>query len=276
MNDERKLQFGYPEFWQEAVHENRGFYAIAPRLLAAINGVTCREYSSLRPDQSLILDFAMLAGLGAAETITLVGNGMGQGAMKIVRSILETAINAEYFRKYPDQAQFYLDWHWVETHKFYKYFRKYSPNQLAKIVPEQSALHEANYERVKGQFTFTRTNCDGSQKTIEQKTWCKDNLFDRATKTGLAEWYATVMPQANQILHGSVGGVLNHIGNDGRIDPPPSHRWGKEALTAAHGALIKVIETAAMALGVEPEPSIESLLKDYEASWRDGPNSGGQ
>jgi len=88
MNDERKLQFGYPEFWQEAVHENRGFYAIAPRLLATINGVTCREYSSLLVDQSLILNLAMLAGLGATEIITLVGNGMGQGAMKIVRNIL--------------------------------------------------------------------------------------------------------------------------------------------------------------------------------------------
>lgn len=276
MNDERKLQFGHPEFWQEAVRENRGFYAIAPRLQAAINGVTCQEYSSLQVHQSLILNFAMLAGLSATEVITLVGNGMGQGTMKIVRNLLETAINAEYFRKYPEQAQLYLDWHWVETHKSYEYLRRYFPT-LAGITPEQIAFNDANYERVKEQFTYTSTNSDGSTRTIKQQTWCRDNLSERATKTGFAESYATVMPQANQILHGSVGGLLSHMEKeegDGRIDLPPSHRWGEQALITAHGALIRIIETAAMALGVQPEPSIESLLKDYEASWRDGPNSG--
>ena len=92
----------------------------------------------------------------------------------------------------------------METHKFHEYFRRYSPDSLTKIAPDQIAFNEANYERVKSQFRYTVGCPDGSPRTIKQQTWCRDNLSERATKTGFAESYATVMPQANQILHGSV------------------------------------------------------------------------
>ena len=37
--------------------------------------------------------------------------------MKIVRNILEATINAEYIRIYPDEAESFADWGWVEQHK---------------------------------------------------------------------------------------------------------------------------------------------------------------
>ena len=274
MPDERRLQFGHPEFWWEAVIQHRTFYAVGPRLQAAINGVTCRAYDDLRADQSLILNLAMMAGVGTTEVITLVGNGMGQGAMKIVRNVLETAINMEYIRRFPEQAQLYLDWHWVEVHKLNAYMEEYLPDSLARMAPEQIAANKANYQRVKDQFRYSVTRPDGSTRTEKQRTWCRDDLSQRATKTGFAELYATAMPQANQILHGSIGGLLNHMGSekvDGRIDCPPSHSWAAQALIAVHGSMIQVVQTAGWALNVGPEPSIESLMEDYMAAWGDEP-----
>ena len=212
----------------------------------------------------------MMAAVGATEVITLVGNGMGNGAMKIVRNVLETAINAEYIRRFPEQAQHYLDWHWIETHKLNSYMREYLPDSLARVGPDRISSNEANYERVIGQFRYIVAKRDGSHKTETQRTWCRDDLSQRGAKTGLAELYAPVMPQANQILHGTIGGLLNHMGSeegDGRIDCPPSHNWAGQALIAAHGSMIQVILTAGLALNVEPEPSIASLMEDYVSAW---------
>ena len=58
----------------------------------------------------------MLAGLSLTEVVSLV-NGLGHGAMRIVRSLLETAINMEYFRLRPDEFQNYKEWYHVERFK---------------------------------------------------------------------------------------------------------------------------------------------------------------
>ena len=48
------------------------------------------------------------------------GNGLGQGAMKIVRTLMETVINAEYLRQYPNELDDYINWSWVEKEKGFK------------------------------------------------------------------------------------------------------------------------------------------------------------
>src|SRR5258708_427649 len=82
--------------------------------------------------------------------------------------------------------------------------------------------------------------------------------------------YTTVMPSANQILHGSVGGLISHMEKenaDGRISNPPNHNWGGEALIAAHTALYRSLESVSKALGATPDPGLEILREDHHAIW---------
>lgn len=70
------------------------------------------------------MNLLMLVATGMWEVVTLVGNGMGHGAMKIVRGIIENAINADYIRRFPEQGENYMQWHWVELHKLYAYMNE--------------------------------------------------------------------------------------------------------------------------------------------------------
>jgi hypothetical protein len=189
-----------------------------------------------------------------------------------VRGVVENAINAEYLRQFPDQAEKYMEWHWVDLHKLYAYMQETSPVSLKEIPPEKIASDEAEYQRVKGLFRYKLTTSDGSEKTVKQDTWCRDNLYQRAEKTNMAQSYRTVMPSANQILHGTISGWMRELDQEsGRVEFPPTHKWGGEALIAAHIALLQTVETAALALGVTPNPSIDILKEDFGAIWTDDP-----
>ena len=80
------------------------------------------------------------------------------------------------------------------------------------------------------------------------------------------------MPSANQILHGTISGWIRELDEEsGRIEYPPTHKWGGEALIAAHIALLQAVETVALALNVNPNPKIEVLKEDFNAIWQEGP-----
>jgi hypothetical protein len=75
------------------------------------------------------------------------------------------------------------------------------------------------------------------------------------------------MPAANQILHGSICGWIRELDEaNGRIEWPPTHKWGGEALIAAHMALLQAVETSAASLSVTPNPAVD-VLKEVHAIW---------
>jgi hypothetical protein len=49
----------------------------------------------------------MVAGITFAEMVTLAVNGLGRGAMRTLRSLLEISINTEYLRLRPDEFEDY-------------------------------------------------------------------------------------------------------------------------------------------------------------------------
>lgn len=267
-----EIVFGNKDFWPEVVKRHPEFFQRIGRLQEAVRNIVDPAYEALDGHQRLQMNLLILVATGVWEVVTLVGNGMGHGAMKIVRGVVENAINAEYLRQFPDQAEKYMEWHWVELHKLYAYMQETSPDSLKEIPLEKIASDEAEYQRVKGLFRYKLTASDGSEKTVKQDTWCRDNLYQRAEKTNMAQSYRTVMPSANQILHGTISGWMRELDQEsGRVEFPPTHKWGSEALIAAHIALLQTVETAALALDVTPNPSIDILKEDFGAIWTDDP-----
>ena len=267
-NPQASIVFGNKDFWAEVVKRYPEFFQRTGRLLDAVHSVVDPAYAGLDRNQRLLMNLLMLVATGMWEIVTLVGNGMGHGAMKIVRGVIEGAINAEYIRRFPEQGEKYVEWHWVELHKLYQYMRETSPAALDEIPSEKIAADEAEYQRVKDMFRFKVINRDGTERTVKQDGWCRDNLYQRAEKTDTAQSYRTVMPPANQILHGTISGWLREVDEDsGRIEYPPTHKWGGEALIAAHTALLQAIETVALALGAVPNPSVDLLKEDFHAIW---------
>src|SRR5258708_28710739 len=131
------ITFGHPEFWPEVAKTFPEFFARAGRIQQAVVSVTDRAYEALDSNQHILLNILMLEAVGMVEALTLIGNGMGHGAMKIVRGMVENAINAEYIRRFPEQGERYTEWHWMEIHKLYKYIMETSPEALKEVPPEK-------------------------------------------------------------------------------------------------------------------------------------------
>jgi hypothetical protein len=262
------IAFGNGDFWAEVVQRYPEFFARATRLQQAVRSIVDPAYEGLDGGQQLQMNMLMLTATGVAEVITLVGNGMGHGAMKIVRGIMENAINMEYMRRFPDQAEKYLEWRWVEQHKLYRHVEETSPPSLNEIPVKKRNQDETEYQRVRGMFEYQVPTRSGGTKTVMQDSWCRDNLFLRAEKVDMAVSYRTVMPSANQILHGSISSWIRELDEvNRRIEYPPTHNWGGEALIAGHMALLQAIETCALALNSTPNPTIDVLKEDFHVIW---------
>lgn len=200
-----EIVFGNKDFWPEVAKRHPEFFQRIGRLQEAVRNIVGPAYEALDGHQRLQMNLLILVATGMWEVVTLVGNGMGHGAMKIVRGVVENSINAEYLRQCPDQAEKYMEWHWVELHKLYAYMQQTSPDSLKEIPPEKIASDEAEYERVKGLFRYKATTPDGTEKTVKQDTWCRDNLYQRAEKTNMAQSYRTEPNSATALLADGCG-----------------------------------------------------------------------
>jgi hypothetical protein len=171
------LAFRNKDFWPEVVHKYQQFFMQAGRLQEAVRSIVDPAYEGLDGGQQTQLNMLMLTATGVAEIVTLVGNGMGHGAMKIVRGVIENAINMEYMRRFREQAEKYLEWQWVEQHKLAKYLEESSPALYSEIPQEKRDHDEAEYQRVRPMFEYQVPRPGGGTKTKMQDGWCREDLF---------------------------------------------------------------------------------------------------
>ena len=266
--------FGNPEFWPTAYQSFKKFFEVSFRLNEALTSITDRAYENVEPHQKLILNLGILTGVSFVELITLVGNGCGPGAMKIARSILESAINAEYIRRFPEEYDNYLAWRWVEQHNWLNYVRENAPDLLKRISPATIAQTEEEFERVRSRFEYKT----GKGETRLRGYWCSLDLGSRAAKTDFLEPYRIINPFASQILHGTASGLaalFNPEEDTHRIEVPPSLNWCAESLVGGHLCVIKIVETLAKVLDAAPCHPIAKLNEDYHYAWGKTPENQG-
>jgi hypothetical protein len=224
--------------------------------------MTGREQLGLTAQQHVIVNLGLLFGISVLEAITLAESGYGQGAMKITRTAMETAINAEFIRQYPAEFEQYVDWYTVEKYKELSYVKTYMPDVLPSIDAASIKEIESEFQKIKPSFQKPNGELRSS--------WCNLNLADRAAKTGYADAYKLINPLSSVFIHATVGGLARHFDisdNETRISIPPSLKYCKEALSGIHICLCKMIETIAMTFDWKPAHSVESLAQDFNYAW---------
>lgn len=243
--------FGTPEFAKVVQAKFPRLFEVLPRLTAALNDLTGRACEHPEPNQRVILNLGLLAGISMVELVTLAGNGLGQGAMKIARTLMETVINAEYLRQCPAELDAYLKWSWVEKKKDLNYVRDNLPELLPEITEEAIETIEKEYAAAAPLFA----NAKGDYR----QSWCSLNLANRATKVGLASMYRLVNPLSSAFIHGTIGGLARHFDikqDEDRIAVPPSLEYCAHALVAGHQCICFMVETLSRTFAWEPVHSI--------------------
>ena len=254
--------FGFPDFWSVVETEYPRFFEVSPKTLTAMHSIADKAYPNPEPYQRAIINLSMLAGISLTEVVTLTVNGLGHGAMRIVRSLLETSINMEYFRLRPDEFQNYKEWYHVEKFKEKEYLRENIVVAFQQLTPETVREIEENFTRVRARFQ----RADGSLRRF----WCSLDLAARSSLTGHQEAYRLINPLASSFVHETMYGMMRHFdaGKDvHRVEVPPTLDWATQALSGAHDCMIRVVKTLAQTFNVESKPPFEELERDWHYAW---------
>jgi hypothetical protein len=258
-----KVEFGHPGYWKVITDAFPRFFEIHPRLVASFNSISQKSRETSR-NQKIILNLSLLAGIALEELITLVGNGLGPGAMKILRNLLEVSINAEYLRVNANAVDDFLEWFWVEQHRWLNYGKQHNHDLLKQWTPEAVKKIEQEFVRVRPRF-------EKPHRPSEIRSgWCAVDLGTRAAAAHMELVYNLVNRFSTQFTHGTLGSLLNHFDvsqSSERIDAPPSLRWCAQALVGGHNCLSMVIHTLEMLFNEEASPSSTVIAKDYQYAW---------
>jgi Family of unknown function (DUF5677) len=234
-----------------------------------MHNVADRAYPNPEPHQRGILNLGMLAGVSFVEVIALVGNGLGHGGMRILRSLLETAINMEYFRLHPQSFDDYKEWFHVERFREFEFLREHAPAIYAELDAESVEQARKQMARVRARFLMRDRN--GKSRGL-QSGWSSLNLDARSVATGFTESYRVINPLASSFIHETMYGMLKHFDasqDEHRVEVPPTLDWSAQALSGAHHCMVRVVTTLGQTFRVQPEPTVEVLEREWRYVWTD-------
>jgi len=259
--------FGFPEFAPTVEAAFPRFWEVGPHLLTAMHSVVDREYAAVEQHRRAILNLGMIAGSSLVETVILTVNGLGHGGMRILRSLLETAINIEYFRLHPGSFEDYREWVHVERFREFEFLRENAPQIYAEIDPENIEQARKEMARVRSRFLMRDRN--GKSRGL-RSGWSSLNLDARAVATGFADSYRTINPIASSFIHETMYGLLRHFDashDPHRVEVPPTLDWAAQALSGAHHCMVRVVSTLAQTFAVEPDPNVATLEHEWHYAW---------
>lgn len=258
--------FGFPEMAPKVYAEFKPLFEILYRLNDGLNSVVNAAYPEPTKTQLVILKLGELSMISMLELVTLVGNGLGQGAFKILRSMLEYGINAEYLRLYPAEVDNFINWHWVEQKKHLDYMRQSLPDVFRLIKPEDIKHAADEYTRVLPSYETE----PGSGKP--RSTWTTMALPDRAFKANLQEHYRLIYPLSSRLFHGSISGLVFHYEpteDEHRLATPPSLKWCRQSLIGGHALALEMLKTLCKSFEKESTPPFTDLESDYKRVWKE-------
>src|SRR5260370_19017838 len=184
------------------------------------------------------------------DVLILAGNESGTGAMKLARGMFEIYTIAEYLAKNPLEINAYLDFAIVNSWRHLQRLERNSPGTVPSDLMTDT---EAEYNRVKGQFTDARNRV--------RLNWTEKSIKKMAGDIGHLDRYETVYSVAAELHHMNAAGLLGH-----ELD------WISEALKVAHASLLRTVYMLFSVAGASAvKDKIKAAQADFEKLWKQTP-----
>jgi hypothetical protein len=148
------------------------------------------------------------------SVLILVEHGCGTDALKLARTMFETAVNIHYLHSHPETLQDYLDFQWIKKKKHHDYLLKFAPAQAQRV--DQVTLSELNveYARVSPRFT--------GPKGKVRSQWHKSDHREIARNVGGEIMYGGLYPFVSSLTHMDILGLIIASGPNGEVEAVPS------------------------------------------------------
>src|SRR5438270_8496728 len=110
--------FGHPSEWKYFEEAYPVFIQKVSPLVETLQKVFTRKIEGAAPDADrVVIHLGLLCAEDFREILLLCANGYGIGGLRILRSLYEKAITADYLSTHPDEAGNFLDYSWVHIRK---------------------------------------------------------------------------------------------------------------------------------------------------------------
>jgi hypothetical protein len=270
------LIFGFPEEWVDFERRNALFLERFSNLRAAIEIAFIRDARLSEPIDKFVLMSGRVCYEDFAEILLCCGNGCGQAAQKLLRSLYERAVTLRYLHEHPEDIEDFMDFFLVGQRKLkIACERTMGPNVFS---AEQAAEIEGDYERVKDRFLVT--DCPECGTTRPNHTWSRLDFVSMASKTSLGKLivlgYFIPLRQA----HATVASIMSRmaIGDNGGISfvDAAQRKEADNALRVSHNVFLDVLKVQDEHFAVPGlEKQNQVCMQDFVDIWQTHTDSTG-
>jgi len=265
--------FGFPDEWAKFQERFPGFLKAFDALTETMNKARVRTFTPQNhPVDQTVFFLCSLVFEDFTEVWIMAGNGLGTGALKVLRGMYERAVTAAYVSRFPDEAKRFWKYWPIPHRKLLNHARELHGLAFLEsaLRPDHIKTVEDEYQQVKDEFQ--ETLCPKCNLTRTMFSWSKLGLPAMATKAGhgLEHCYYNAYATPTQQAHSTVLALTSRVKQqpDGHFfDNSVQKVYAGLAIMTAHVIMLKVlrVENEHFSLGLESE--IAQREAECKTAW---------
>jgi len=256
-----QIQMGYPDFWPVVLSNHEKFFAVTQTLGPLIDDLFSKGHSE--PLHKVCRQLSKMVANSVGAVLLLGMNGYGHDAIKIARTMFETAVTVAYLRKHPDEFDDYFDFHFIVAMQRHRYLENHAPEHLKKVTAKAIEETKKGYARVVARFT-----ANGRVRG----RWSKKPFAQLCADIGLKEHYLSFYALASNITHANISGVMAQADPEPGVldaDIAPSEQFVDMSLRTAHLAFVLSASEYIALARPEKQAIADKLDNDFVTAWKD-------
>ena len=265
--------FGFPDEWAKFQERFPNFLKAFDALAETMNKVRVRTFTpENHPVDATLFLLSSLVFEDFTEVWIMAGNGLGTGALKVLRGMYERAVTAAYVSRFPDEAKRFWKYWSIPHRKLLNHACELHGLAFLESVlgPDHMKTVEDEFQQVKGDFQ--ETLCTTCNLTRTMFSWSKLGLPAMAKKAGygLEHCYYNAYATPTQQAHSTVLAVTSRVKQqpDGRFfDNSVQKVYAGLAIMTAHVVILKMlrVENSHFSLGLDAE--ISEREAECKTTW---------
>lgn len=242
-----------------------------------MNRVRVRTFTPRSPADEAVFFLSSLVFEDFTEVWVMAGNGLGTGALKILRGMYERAVTAAYISKSPDEAKRFWKYWPIPHRKVLNHAKELlGRDGVASVLgADHEKTVEEEYQKVVGEFL--ETLCKPCCKTRPMFSWSTLSLPAMAKKAGygLENCYYPAYAMPTQQAHSTVLAITSRLkqGPEGRFfDNSAQKKFGALAMMTAHVVILATLRMENDYFSLALDSEIEAREAERQSAWPSNPD----